>query len=308
MASAKPQGTFDELEVRLRAILPAEYQDTYENVQPISMGSAGLKFGPDGNVAWDQMWGSFCDLAMAGGPPHKGKLLEPGTRADIEAQPEKYRKVTDEICRGIYTVTGLGAEPSTLPGWVHVDCESSGMAAWLYRAVIMENVSARFEDTAIALPAGAHYRIEKEIKNVITSIAKTSHYWMDHMSTSQQQTIGNIFARLENESPIVHPAFGHAGTDALRIRMGDAIEQATGLKRSNRIYDGWIGIECPSAKAAIWMMRTLAAINVLARREETILFVAVNPENDPNGDAVIHPVVKVSEFATARGVFTPAQE
>jgi hypothetical protein len=306
VASLK-QGSFDELEVRLRSILPAEYQGNYEAVQPVSMGSAGLKFGPDGNVAWDQMWGSFCDLAMAGGPPHKGKLLEPGSRNDIEDQPEKYRKVTSEICRGIYTVTGLGAEPSTVPGWVRVDCESSGMAAWLYRAVVMENVSARFEDTAIALPAGPHYRIEKEIKNVITSIAKTSHYWLDHMSTSQQQTIGNIFARLENESPLVHPAFGHAGTEALRGRMGGAIEKSTGLKLSGRAYDGWLGIECPSVKAAIWMMRTLAAINVLARREETILFVPVNPESDPTGNALAQAVVKVHEFAVDRGAFTPTQ-
>lgn len=292
--------TFEDLETRLRAILPAEYQDTYEDVQPVSMGSAGLKFDAQGQVAWDQMWGSFCDLAMAGGPPHKGKLLEPGTQADIEAEPEKYRKVTDEICRGIYTVTGLGAEASTHPGWIQVDCESSGMAAWLYRAIVMENVSARFEDTAIALPAGPHYRIEKEIKNVITSIAKTSHYWLDHMSTSQQQTIGNMFARMENESPIVHPAFGHAATGALRRSMGEAIEKATGLKASSRIYDGWLGIECPSVKGAIWIMRTLAAINVLARREETILFVPLNPVSDPTGEMVVRPVIRVHEFAAAR--------
>jgi hypothetical protein len=289
----KPQGKFDELEVRLRAILPAAYQDNYESVQPVSMGSAGLKFGPDGNVAWDQMWGSFCDLAMAGGPPHKGKLLEPGTAADIEAEPEKYQKATDEICRGVYPVTGLGAERSTDPGWVQVVCESSGMAAWLYRAVVMENVSARFEDTAIALPAGPHYRIEKEIKNVITSIAKTSHYWLDHMSTSQQQTIGNIFARMENESPMVHP--GHNGYE-LRRTMGTAIEEATGLRPSKRVYDGWLGIECPSGKNAIWMMRVLAAANVLARREETILFVPVNSESDPTGESVVQRVVKVYGF------------
>jgi hypothetical protein len=287
-----PSSTFEDLEARLRAILPAEYQD-YEKVQPVSMGSAGLKFGPDGNVAWDQMWGSFCDLAMAGGPPHKGKLLEPATAIEVEAEPEKYKKVATEICRGIYSVTGLGCEPSTVPGWIHVDCESSGMAAWLYRAIVMENVSARLEDTAVGLPVGPHYRIEKEIKNVITSLAKTSHYWMDHMSRSQQQTIGNIFARLDHESPMVHPG---QNTDELREQAGAAIHRATGLKPSNRVYEGWLGIECPSVKAAIWMMRVLAATNVLARREETILFVPVNPETDPSGDEVVRRVVQVHSF------------
>ena len=55
------------------------------------------------------MWGSFCDLAMAGGPPHKGALLEPGIEADINAQFGRYDEVAEEICRGITMVTGLRA-------------------------------------------------------------------------------------------------------------------------------------------------------------------------------------------------------
>ena len=74
---------------------------------PISMGSAALKYDADGQVAWDQIWGSFCDLAMAGGPPHKGTLLEPGTEAEIDAQFGRYDEVGEEICRGISMVTGL---------------------------------------------------------------------------------------------------------------------------------------------------------------------------------------------------------
>ena len=68
----------EALEVRLRAILPEEYQDDYEAVQPVSMGSAGLKYGADGKVAWNEIWATFCDLAMAGGPPHRGTLLSRG--------------------------------------------------------------------------------------------------------------------------------------------------------------------------------------------------------------------------------------
>ena len=56
------------LEDRIMTLLPEEYQDSYEEVQPISMGSAGLKYDSDGQVAWDDMWATFCDLAMAGGP------------------------------------------------------------------------------------------------------------------------------------------------------------------------------------------------------------------------------------------------
>ena len=85
----KKRSPLDELEFRLKTILPEEYQESYEEVQPVSMGSAALKYGRDGKVAWNDIWNTFCDLAMAGGPPHKGMLLEPASVADIEAQPER---------------------------------------------------------------------------------------------------------------------------------------------------------------------------------------------------------------------------
>src|SRR5262245_3850910 len=83
------------IESRIDAILPETYRDCNEDVQPIAMGSATLRFSRDGRVAWNEMWASFCDLAMAGGPPHKGTLLEPGARAEIDAQPDRYRTVVD---------------------------------------------------------------------------------------------------------------------------------------------------------------------------------------------------------------------
>ena len=75
------QRALEELDFRLRIVLPEEYQDSYEEMAPVAMGAAALKYAADGTVAWDEIWGSFCDLAMAGGPPHKGTLLEPATRA-----------------------------------------------------------------------------------------------------------------------------------------------------------------------------------------------------------------------------------
>jgi len=117
------------LDEKLRIVLPLEYQDNYEDVQPVSMGSAGLKYDVAGRVAWGEIWGSFCDLAMAGGPPHKGKLLEPATAAEIEAEPGRYNAVLGEICRGIRLVTELVAvEPSSNAGWVRVICPTRVMA------------------------------------------------------------------------------------------------------------------------------------------------------------------------------------
>jgi len=291
------------LELKIRTILPEEYQDNYEGVRPVSMGSAGLKYGSDGKVAWNEMWGGFCDLAMAGGPPHKGVLLEPGSLEEIETEAERYRGVVEEICRGVRMVTELAANPSTTRGWVRVDCESESMAEWLVRAIVMENVSCRCEGTAIELPAGPSYRIEKEIKNVITALAKTCHYWLEHMWSSQHREIGNLFLRMSVASPLIHPLPGNDPEQhQLSRTIANKIRGSTGLSPAERGYAGWLGVECRDVRAAIWMMRALVATNVLARREGTVLFVAVNSHSDPRGDIVAKSFAQVHRCAIARKI------
>ena len=297
---------FETAQTRLRAILPEDYQDTYEAVQPVSMGSAGLKFADDGQVAWNEMWATFCDLAMAGGPPHKGALLEPAPRAAVEAAPERYDEVVDEICRGVTMVTDLGAYPSPIPGWIHVDCFSEAMAGWLVRAIVMENVSARTEGLKLALPAGPDYRLEKEIKNVVTVIAKTCHYWTGHMWLPQRRRIAALLAEMAAESPVIAPALatdgGPAGHDRAFAALSDAARRDTGLATSSHRYVGWLGVECPGVPAAVWMMRLLVASNVLTRREGRALFVPVNPAVDPEGRTIAQALARVHRFAVANGV------
>ena len=265
----------EELDLRLRTLLPETYQDSYEALEPKPMGSAGLKFGPDGKVAWDEIWGSFCDLAMAGGPPHKGRLLEPGTSEAIDAAPDRYEEVVDEICRGVTLASELPAQPSPVPGWVSVDCYSETMASWLLRAIVMENVSARSHGRELRLPAAPEFRLEKEIKNVVTVIAKTTHYWMGHMSRAQKSAIADLFARIAALSPLIEPAGGEGG---------------------------WKRIDCASVKSAVWMMRGLVVHNVLARREDQTLLVANNPDTDPNGVIAARTVMLIHRLAAVRGI------
>ncbi len=305
--TADERAALETAEHRLRAILPEEYQDSYEDVQPVSMGSAGLKYGADGKVAWNEMWATFCDLAMAGGPPHKGTLLEPAPRAAIDAHPHLYAEVVEEICRGVTLVTGLPARESTTPGWIRVFCRSGGMAGWLVRAIVMENVSARHEGPALELPAGPHYRVEKEIKNVITVIAKTAHYWTGHMWNAEQRFIADLFSNMAAESPLIEPAFPASPEDvercaALSAMMAGRLARDTGLRAAADRYAGWFGVECASVRAAVWMMRTLVASNVLARREGTVLFVPVNPSLDPDGSRTVQALARVHRFAVERGV------
>ena len=296
---------FDRLNLRLQTILPQEYQDSYESLQPVSMGSAGLKYDNDGRVAWDQIWGTFCDLAMAGGPPHKGTLLGPASRTDVDAAPDRYAAVTGEICRGIVLATGLDARSSVLPGWIRIVCYSEAMAAWLLRAVVMENVAARCEGRRLDVPAGPHFRLEKEIKNVVTVVAKTSHYWLGHMPPSQRQAISEHFRAMEGESPLLEPARAidggaHDAQAALRATVGEAVARTTGLPASRHRYDGWLGFECPSVRAAVWMMRAIVASNVLSRREGTVLFVPIDPARDPDGERVATCVASIHGLADDR--------
>jgi sirohydrochlorin cobaltochelatase len=298
---------FEALELRIRAILPEEYQDSYEDVAPVSMGSAALKYGRDGKVAWHDTWGAFCDLAMAGGPPHKGKILMAASQEEIDAEPERYKQVVEEICRGIEMVAFLAAKRSTTPGWVRVDCECDVTAGWLARAIVMENVSARCEGTTLELPAGPSFRIEKEIKNVITAVAKTGHYWLDHTGTAHKQEIRDLFSAFTAESPLIQPALiGHDlsvhADRQLGRSMGARIQEKIGLTPWTGQCDGWLGLVCPTVKATIWMMRALIVSNVFARREDTVLFVPVNPVTDPSGNVVVRATCRVHGFARVRSI------
>jgi hypothetical protein len=295
----------EALERRLKTLLPEEYQESYEDLEPVSMGTAGLKFGPDGRVAWDEIWGSFCDLAMAGGPPHKGALLEPGAPAEIDERPERYEEVVEEICRGVTLATELVSRESPTPGWIRAFAYSEAMAGWLLRAIVMENVAVRGEAMAIDLPAAPHFRLEKEIKNVVTVIAKTCHYWLGHMPREQHRAIADLFAEMGLEHPLLQPAVtgdGQPDTSGLVAVMTERIPRTTGLHPSDHRYTGWLGVECPSVRAAVWMMRALIASNVLSRREGTVLFVPVDPVGDPDGERVGQALARIRRLAGARGI------
>ncbi|MEP7190396.1 MAG: hypothetical protein ABI901_14485, partial [Roseiflexaceae bacterium] len=100
-----------------------------------------------------------------------------------------------EICRGIHAVSGLRAAAAG-PGWIAVECRSAGMARWLAESIQAENVAALAEQTQLLLPAGADFTLKGEIKNVITAVAKTTHYWGEHVPVEVKQTF-ELQARLE---------------------------------------------------------------------------------------------------------------
>jgi hypothetical protein len=163
-----------------RDLLPPRYQKG-KMVSAAPMAAAALRYAEDGQVAWDEIWSDFCDLALAGGPPHRGNLLEPVLPDAVQADQEAYERVVAEIERGFRLVTGLPTVRSTSPGWVGLQCENEEMALWMLRAIVVENVCVRREGQVLFLPAGPTFSLEKEIKNVVTVVAKTHHYWTEHV-------------------------------------------------------------------------------------------------------------------------------
>lgn len=167
-----------EQKVAAANILPPRYQLSTPSAAP--MGAAALKLDADGNAAWDEIWTDFCDLALAGGPSHRGTLLEPVHPDEVLHDPAGYEKTLRELERGIHMVTGLKVIRSQSPGWIGMECESEDMALWLLRAIIVENITVRREGTTLYFPASPVFRLEYEIKNIITVVAKTHHYWREH--------------------------------------------------------------------------------------------------------------------------------
>lgn len=176
------------------AIVPIE---TLDRVQPVvrtgpvrirelhapaadAMGSAPFVWR-DGRPDWGAMWTTFCELALHGGPPQRGPeqvLRAPDPERLVDSAPA----MRAEIERGILETTGLVTEPAE-PGWLAVRCESSRMAAWLCAAIILENVEAAVAGSLLLLPAGPDFRLEDQVKSLITVLAKTHHYWREHRET-----------------------------------------------------------------------------------------------------------------------------
>lgn len=150
------------------------------------MASAPMQYRENGEVAWGEMWESFCALALEGGPPHRGAMLVAQPAPDTHSPT--YQRAVEEIVRGIREVSGLPAA-EVRPGWIGVTCPSPAMAGWLAEAIAAEQVEAHAEATLLLVPVGDDYTVKGEIKNVITAVAKTTHYWGDHLPPEVKQTL-----------------------------------------------------------------------------------------------------------------------
>lgn len=265
------------LEAKINALLPPRYVGCFEDISPASMGSAKLRYDEQGRIAWGEIWRTFCHLALAGGPPHRGRLLAPVSLDEVAASPGEYCLVVAEIERAIGLVIELPLSEQKEAGWIGIQCLDDAMASWLVQAIVAENVYARCDGSLLFVPAGPHFRAEKEIKNVVVSVAKSCHYFLDHLEIEQRPS-GPVKSLIA--PPLMHEissAFDEC--ENARLRMEQAIQHQTGLTTLSGENPGWLGIECDSEDMAVWMLRAVAVESILVRREDARLYVpiAINP-------------------------------
>lgn len=261
------------LHAKINAMLPPRYVGCFEDVPPQSMGSAGLKYDSKGRVAWGEIWTTYCHLALAGGPPHRGRLLTAVSTREAESQPTKQEEVVAEIRRALRLSSDLPTVDESNPGWVAIQCHDDDMAAWLVRAVVAENVSARHEGAMLYVPAGPSFRMEKEIKNVVVSVAKSCHYLLDHVGSADRPRgfeSGLIQPPLPDEIESAPEVYQASLEELTRV-----LHEATGLEIIPAESPGWLGMKCDSEEMAVWIMRAILALNSLARRENDVVFVPV---------------------------------
>jgi hypothetical protein len=166
-----------------------------EPIEAAPMSSAPFQYRDDGRPDWGAMWQGFCELALYGGPPHRGadQALGPPSSSSADLVRDE---MVEEIIRGIAETTMLWAEPAP-GGWLRVTCDSRRMAAWMCATIILENVDARVEDKYLFVPADRGFELKDQVKSVITVLAKTHHYWQAHLEAESGELSP---ARLEARS------------------------------------------------------------------------------------------------------------
>ena len=194
------QNEYEQMKSKINSILPPRYQGRAEDVSAAPMSAADLIFDDEGAVLWDEIFGvddpnnPYCELALAGGPSHRGELLEAVDGHLCLAEPGKYAAAVAECGRGSNMITGMNIVLSKVPGWIGVQCDSDEMAIWLLRAIIVENVMVRREGDVIYLPVGPHYTLKDQIKSIVTVTAKTWHYWIEHITFKNMMDAAKVEA------------------------------------------------------------------------------------------------------------------
>ena len=167
-----------DLDAQTREYAPPARPDPAE-----AMSSAPFVWREDGRPDWARMWTTFCELALYGGPPHRGPEQR-AAGAERRGGRGSDAAMLAEMRRGIWETTGLYAESGAAglarrhvrhrPRWPP-GCARPSSSRMSTRG------STRI---GLLVPAGPDYQLKDEVKSIITVVAKTHHYWQAHVADS----------------------------------------------------------------------------------------------------------------------------
>ena len=137
--------------------LPPRYR-TGAPVDRAPMPAADLVYDDEGQVAWDRIWSDFCDLAWAGGPPHRLTTLTGAGREEIASNRAAYDLVMAELERGLTMITRWPVRSDLEDGVIGLVCPNPDAADWLWNAIKAENIDVCLSGRrTLLLPAGPSF-------------------------------------------------------------------------------------------------------------------------------------------------------
>ena len=152
-----------------------------------------LQFRDDGRPDWsDDVAGVLRAGAVRrpAAPRHDG-------RSRHRPEPVETRSFVDEmieeIGRGIEETTGLIARRRREAGCASVRLQAHGRVD--VRDHLLENVDARIEDEVLYVPGDAGFDLKDQVKSVITVVAKTHHYWQEHIANEDGESAARAQAK-----------------------------------------------------------------------------------------------------------------
>jgi len=301
--------TWPDHEKKIETLLPDEYHTCNEPVSPSSMGSAGLKYDEKGQVAWAEIWTSFCGLAMGGGPPHRGTWLGPTGPLKSPEDAERCLEVGEEIRRAIRLISGMRTLNGPKPGWITVITASEAMALWLARAIVAENVVAHGGGPQLHLPCGPDYRIAKEVKNVVVALSKGFHYWSGHLTGRQKNRAGALLSGAEGAAAILEinpfaPEWDPTAMAQWKRSLSAQMSEGLQLTLADSRDTHWVGLVCKDEAMAGWFVRSAIAENLPARREGRVFYLPIGSHllDGAQGQRLTHILQSLRRFWDHYGI------
>ena len=162
---------------------------------PEYMKAAEIIYDQNGNPEWNKMWNSFCNLAAEGGPSHRDNLH----RISFPEKNFVYDEtIKNEIARGLRLLNANVKEINN-KGEIYIDLIFPNKAKWFRNIIDLENVAAKQKGKYLILPWSGNYKIDKEVKSLMTVWGKASHYWREHRPLQFK-----IFIILFGYDPMIH--------------------------------------------------------------------------------------------------------